>query len=94
MSIARIPVQRSFCGRCSDRIKEALSAISDISNVNLYPMDALVVFNFVSANEISKVLNVLTELGYPEKGEKTTISMVHAIHCNGCFPPSHQNTNC
>ncbi len=67
---ARIPVQRSFCNQCSGKIKSALLSIKDISNVNLYPMDSLIVFNFRRANEISKALNVLTELGCPEKGEK------------------------
>ncbi len=66
---ARIPVQQSFCSCCAHKIKDALSAIEDISNVCLYPNDALVVFNFVRANEISKALNVLTDLGHPEEGE-------------------------
>lgn len=68
-NLARIPVQQSFCSCCAHKIREALSAIEDISNVCLYPNDALVVFNFVRANEISKALNVLTDLGYPEEGE-------------------------
>ena len=68
-NLARIPVQQSFCSCCAHKIKDALSAIEDISNVCLYPNDALVVFNFVRANEISKALNVLTDLGHPEEGE-------------------------
>ena len=68
-NLARIPVQQSFCIGCAGKIKEALSAIEDISNVHLYPGEALVVFNFVRANEISQALNVLTDLGYPEEGE-------------------------
>ncbi|MGB5817862.1 MAG: hypothetical protein WBG90_00150 [Saonia sp.] len=84
ISIARIPVQQSFCGRCSDKIKEALLKIEDITNVNLYPTDSLVVFNFVRANEISNALNVLSELGYPEKGEKINGgTMVSLCSCNG-----------
>lgn len=82
-SIARIPVQSSFCVRCSHKIKAALLEIDDISNVRLYPMDALVVFNFVRANEISKALNVLTSLGYPEEGEKNNDDVVIPMcRCN------------
>ena len=69
-NIARIPVQTSFCNLCSVTIKDALLSIKDITNVNLYPSDSLIVFNFIRANEISKALNVLTELGCPEEGEK------------------------
>ncbi len=63
-------MQQSFCDRCSDRIKEVLLDIKDITNVHLYPMDSLIVFNFVRANEISKALNALGDLGYQEEGEK------------------------
>ena len=69
-NIARIPVQTSFGNLCSVTIKDALLSIKDITNVNLYPSDSLIVFNFIRANEISKALNVLTELGCPEEGEK------------------------
>jgi len=68
--IAQIEVQQSFCNRCAIKIKEALLKIEDITNVYLYPKDSLIVFNFVKANEISKALNLLTELGYPEIREK------------------------
>ena len=68
-NLAKIPVQQSFCSSCADTIKAALLKIQDISNVYLYPKDALVVFNFVRANEISQALNVLTAMGYPEEGE-------------------------
>ncbi|MEM7484267.1 MAG: hypothetical protein AAF348_03575 [Bacteroidota bacterium] len=91
LSIARIPVQQSFCSRCSVKIKEALSSIKDITNVNLYPMESLVVFNFVRANQISNALNVLTELGYPEMGEKNNSrTPVPVYSCNGCAAKSCQ----
>ncbi|MFK7811776.1 MAG: hypothetical protein AB8B59_04730 [Maribacter sp.] len=67
--IARIPVQNSFCESCKSVIQRKLTKIRDISNVRLYPEESLVVFNFLRANELSDVLNVLTEMGYPEKGE-------------------------
>jgi hypothetical protein len=68
--IARIPVQNSFCELCKNKIQTKLSKISDVSNVRLYPQESLVVFNFFKANELSNVLNALTEMGYPEKGEQ------------------------
>lgn len=67
--IARIPVQNSFCESCKSVIQTKLTQIRDISNVRLYPEESLVVFNFFRANELSDVLNALTEMGYPEKGE-------------------------
>jgi hypothetical protein len=68
--IARIPVQNSFCELCKTTIQTKLSKIRDVSNVRLYPQESLVVFNFFKANELSNVLNALTEMGYPEKGEQ------------------------
>ena len=68
--IARIPVQNSFCELSKTTIQTKLSKIRDVSNVRLYPQESLVVFNFFKANEVSNVLNVLTEMGYPEKGEQ------------------------
>jgi len=68
--IARIPVQNNFCERCKNSIQIKLAKIRDVSNVRLYPKESLVVFNFFRANELSNVLNALTEMGYPEKGEK------------------------
>ncbi|WP_422859151.1 hypothetical protein ACOKFD_17870 [Flagellimonas sp. S174] len=90
-NIARIPVQRTFCNRCSIKIKDALLNIKDITNVNLYPMESLIVFNFIRANEISKALNVLTELGCPEEGEKVTDDL-NVTFCN-CERVQVQNQN-
>lgn len=67
---ATIPVQRSFCDRCSATIGQELLKITNITNVRLYPADALVIFNFIKANEVADALNVLTAMGFPPKGEK------------------------
>ncbi|NHF58323.1 hypothetical protein FK220_003150 [Flavobacteriaceae bacterium TP-CH-4] len=68
--IARIQVQNNFCERCKSSIQTKLTKIRDVSNVRLYPKESLVVFNFFRANELSDVLNALTEMGYPEEGER------------------------
>lgn len=68
--IARIPVQNKFCTKCKNSILHKLKEIQDISNVRLYEKESLVVFNFFRANELSNVLNALTEIGYPEVGER------------------------
>ncbi len=70
---AQITVQNNFCLKCQHKIRKHLRAINDISNVHLYPEDALVVFNFVRANEIARALNVLTELGYPPKSDRLSV---------------------
>ena len=67
---ARIEVQNPFCQRCLDGIKNKLQGIDDVINVNLYPKSSLVIFNFIKATKLSEVLNVLSEIGYPEKGER------------------------
>ena len=68
-NIARIEVQRGFCSQCSNEIRKALQKIKAIGNVVCYPQSAMVIFSFSKANELSKALNVLTEMGYPEIGE-------------------------
>ncbi len=74
MQLARIQVQNRFCLGCKNSIKSKLSAIETISNIQLYVSDSLVVFNFLKANELSDVLNVLSEIGHPEIGERSNIS--------------------
>jgi len=69
-SLARIFVQNKFCTNCVDTVKTKMMEVQNISNVIVYPQDALVVFNFKRANQISEVLNTLTALGYPPQGDK------------------------
>ncbi len=74
--IARIQVQNNFCESCKSVIQKKLTKIRDVSNVQLYPQESLVVFNFLRANELSDVLNALTEMGYPETGERINRDML------------------
>jgi len=67
---ARIEVQDSFCDVCSIGIKKELQEINDVKNIHLYPKESLITFNFMKVNNLSTVLNVLTEIGYPEIGER------------------------
>lgn len=69
---AKIPVQQSFCTRCSIRIRQELLEIGNITHVRLYPADSLIIFHFIKANEVADALNVLTALGFPPKGDKIT----------------------
>ena len=78
---ARIPVQQSFCQRCAETIKNVLSQIEDVTHVRSYPEEALVVLNFIRANEISKVLNALSDLGFPERGEERIGFDIPCIEC-------------
>lgn len=68
-SLARIFVQNKFCIQCVDTIESRMMEVQHISNVIVYPQDALVVFNFRKANQVSEVLNTLTSLGYPPLGD-------------------------
>ena len=53
----------------------------NIKNVYLYPNDSLVVFNFNTASQLSQVLNTLTDLGYPEKGDSLTSNKYNTPYC-------------
>lgn len=66
-AIARIFVQQSFCTKSVESIRSEILNILTSSMVKVYPLEALVVFNFHTANEVSEVLNLLTRLGYPPK---------------------------
>ncbi|GMN09033.1 hypothetical protein MTsPCn9_05110 [Croceitalea sp. MTPC9] len=72
--LARIQVQNRFCTRCKNLIEAKLSEINHVSNIRLYAKESLVVFNFFRANELSDVLNVLSEIGYPEIGERIAVT--------------------
>lgn len=86
---AKIPVQQSFCITCADTIRKALLDIQDISNVYLYPKESLIVFNFIRANEVSKALNVLSDLGYPERGEIVNRPNHPSFPCCSEIPNPH-----
>jgi hypothetical protein len=69
VSTARIEVQQSFCNGCSVCIKKELQEIEEINSVRLYPKESLITFNFMKANKLSTALNILSKIGYSEKGE-------------------------
>ena len=69
VSMAKIEVQRNFCNSCSKEIREELEQIEGIKNLRLYPKDLLITFNFRKAQHLSAILNRLSVIGYPEKGE-------------------------
>jgi len=79
--LARIQVQNKFCMSCKNAIKSRLSEIKSISNIQLYVNESMIVFNFLKANELSDVLNLLTEIGYPEIGEKFNYKVIESKIC-------------
>ena len=70
ISTAKIEIQQRFCKSCSASIKKELQVIEQVENVRLYPKDSLITFNFMNAEKLSSALNVLSRLGYSEKGER------------------------
>ena len=68
-STARIEVQRPFCKTCSSCIHRELQKIEHIDNIKLYPKDSIIAFNFTSVNQVSTVRNLLSDIGYYEKGD-------------------------
>ncbi len=87
-SLARIVVQNTFCTNCIVPIKNKIMEVEHVKNVKLFPEDALVVFNFNRANQISEVLNTLTALGYPPKGDRVSQQYVNKTLCK-CFKTSY-----
>ena len=71
-ALARIEVRPSFCNKCSAGIRQQIEEISEIGNIELYPNDSLITFNFSSACILSNVLNLLSNMGYYEKEENRT----------------------
>ncbi|WP_299120074.1 hypothetical protein [uncultured Winogradskyella sp.] len=71
-TIARIEVQQRFCNNCSAYIKNELQEIDEVNNVRLYPKESLITFNFTNAYKLSTALNILSEIGYYERGERVT----------------------
>lgn len=79
---ARIEVEDSFCDSCSTCIKNGLQEIKEIKNINLYPKESLITFNFMKVNNLSTVLNVLTDMGYREKGERYSKQACSKLVCD------------
>ena len=83
-SIAKIEVQQIFCNNCSVSIKKELQKIKDLNNIMLYPKRSLITFNFIKANNLSTVLNTLSEIGYSEKGEQINTEQYLNSTCCTC----------
>lgn len=82
-NLARIEVQRRFCNHCSSTIKNELKKISEVNNIRVYPKESLVTFNFTRALKLATALNILSEIGYPEKGERNKKKQFSTVPC-GC----------
>lgn len=81
-STARIEVQKSFCRHCSQVIKDKLTLIDGITALRLFPEYSLITFNFARLNTLSTALNTLTELGYPEIGDRKKSAKFHFLACS------------
>ncbi|MFD0861567.1 hypothetical protein ACFQ1M_05070 [Sungkyunkwania multivorans] len=79
--LAKIFVQNTFCNQCTTTIKNKMVQEQEVRNVILYPSDSLVVFNFKRANQLSGVMNMLTALGYPPKGDRITSANTAVALC-------------
>lgn len=78
---ARVEVAEQFCDSCSPCIKKELQRVKGIDYVRLYPKDALIVFNFIYALDLSNALNILSEIGYPEKGDRSNQEKLYRMKC-------------
>lgn len=69
LQLARIPVQKPFCENCIPMIAASIKQVDAIEQVYLDPLTAMVTFYFITANQVSEVLNLLIALGYPPQGD-------------------------
>lgn len=79
--LARIFVQNEFCIQCVHKAQTKMMGVQNISNVKVYPKDALVVFNFKKANAVSEIRNTLTSLGYPPLGDSMGNTSYKTLLC-------------
>ncbi len=93
-SLARIYVQNSFCSNCIHTIKEKITNRMDgMNQIQLYPLESLIVFPFTAANQVSEMINTLIDIGcYPE-GETDSKSLFEIPYCS-CKQNVEIQTDC
>jgi len=82
-SLARIYIQNSFCSNCIHTIKEKITnRVEGMSQIQLYPLESLIVFPFNAANQISEMINTLIDIGCYPVGETDPKSLFEITYCS------------
>lgn len=67
-----IYIENLKCGGCANTIKNGLISIENVTNVIVDVEKSLVTF-FANKDDLKKVKEKLSKLGYPEVGDKNTV---------------------
>jgi len=68
-----IIIQNLKCGGCANTITSKLSAIENVSNVNVDVDTSSVSIEHHSDEDLLVIKNKLVAIGYPEEGEKNSV---------------------
>jgi len=68
-----IIIQNLKCGGCANTITTKLSAIENVSNVNVDVDTSSVTIEYQNDEDLFTVKNKLIAIGYPEEGEKNSV---------------------
>lgn len=69
----KIIIQNLKCGGCANTITTKLSAIENVSNVNVDVDTSSVLIEHHSDKDLLAIKNKLVAIGYPEEGEKNSV---------------------
>ena len=75
-------IQNMKCAGCTTRIKERLSSIEGISNVNTDLEDNSITFLYETTAALSNVKTTLKKMGYPLSDEENTIGDISKSYVN------------
>ncbi len=69
----KIVIQNLKCGGCANTIINKISAIDNISNIEVNIETSEVTFDHHSEDDLEKVTHKLASLGYPIEGDKNSV---------------------
>jgi copper chaperone CopZ len=69
-----IQIQNLKCVGCANTITKKLSSLADVSQIIVNNETSTVTFDYENENTIAKVNSVLSDIGYPEVGDKNAIT--------------------
>lgn len=69
-----VHIQNLKCDGCIATITKKLNALDDVSEVVVQVEDNSVTFEYADEHTLDVVKNTLAEIGYPEDGERNSLS--------------------
>ncbi|OGS75392.1 MAG: heavy metal transporter [Flavobacteria bacterium RIFCSPLOWO2_12_FULL_31_7] len=69
-----VHIQNLKCGGCVSTITKKLNALDDVSEVTVEVEDNSVTFEYLDEHTLDVVKETLAEIGYPEDGERNSLT--------------------